>query len=101
MERYHLTYGIMQVFMSIETGQLLKQARENASIQQKDLAAAAGMQPSRLSRIESGQAAPDRREIMALVEAIDTAESRALAQDLQHDFKHIVTANWTDLGHQE
>jgi transcriptional regulator with XRE-family HTH domain len=87
--------------MAIEVGPLLKQARENADIQQKDLAAAAQMQPSRLSRIESGQAEPDRREIMALIEAIDTAESHALAEDLRHDFKHIVTPNWADLAPQE
>src|SRR5712691_3596463 len=87
--------------MSIQAGQLLKRARENASIQQKDLAATAGMQPSRLSRIESGQAEPDRSEVMALIEAIGTAESQAVAEDLSHDFKHIVTPNWTDLSPQE
>lgn len=60
--------------MPLASGQLLKQARENASKQQKDLAAAAGMQPSRLSRIESGQVDPDGSEIMALIEAIGTPE---------------------------
>ncbi len=87
--------------MPLASGQLLKQARENASKQQKDLAAAAGMQPSRLSRIESGQVDPDGSEIMALIEAIGTPESLALGRDLQHGFKHIVTPNWAELSPQE
>src|SRR5258707_475789 len=85
----------------MRVGQLLKQARDNADLQQKDLAAAAGVLPSRLSRIESGQIEPDEAEITAIIEAINTPESRALAKDLQHDFKHVVTPYWEDLSAAE
>jgi transcriptional regulator with XRE-family HTH domain len=82
-------------------GELLKRARENASIQQKDLALAAGVPASRLSRIENGIIEPDREELMSILASIDTAESRNLATDLEFSPRYVDTLHWHELSAPE
>src|ERR1700730_2573067 len=79
-------------------GELLKRTREGASIQQKDLALAAGVPASRLSRIENGLIEPDREELMSILASIDTAESRNLAKDLEFAPRHVDTLHWPELS---
>ncbi len=83
------------------TGELLKRVRENASIQQKDLALRAGVPASRLSRIENGIIEPDREELMSILAAIDTDESRSLTADLEFVPKHVATPHWNELSAAE
>jgi transcriptional regulator with XRE-family HTH domain len=79
-------------------GDLLRRARESAGLRQQQLASITGIETSRLSRIETGKFEPTREEIMVILEAIDTDESRLLAQTVGQTLDHIQAPTWNSLG---
>jgi transcriptional regulator with XRE-family HTH domain len=79
-------------------GDLLRRARENAGLQQQQLAALTGIEASRLSRIETGKFGATQEEVMSILEAIDTDESRSLAQTMGQTLDHIQAPTWNTLA---
>jgi transcriptional regulator with XRE-family HTH domain len=77
---------------------LLRRARESAGVRQQRLVALTGIEASRLSRIETGKLEPAKDEVMAILEAIDTDESRALAQTVGQSLDHVQAPTWNILG---
>lgn len=77
---------------------VLRRARETAGVRQQQLVARTGIEASRLSRIETGKLEPTRKEAMAILEAIDTDESRALAETVSQGLHHIQVPTWNVLG---
>jgi transcriptional regulator with XRE-family HTH domain len=59
---------------------VLRRLRKDAGLEQLRLAELAGIEISRLSRIENGRLRPTEEEVMSILEAVDTAESHALAK---------------------
>lgn len=78
-------------------GDLLRRARENAGLQQQQLSAMTGIEASRLSRIETGKFGATQEEVMTILEAINTDESRALAQTMGQTLDHIQAPTWNSL----
>jgi transcriptional regulator with XRE-family HTH domain len=78
-------------------GELLRRARENAGLQQQQLSALTGIEASRLSRIETGKFGATQEEVMTILEAIDTGESRSLAQTMGQTLDHIQAPTWNTL----
>lgn len=77
---------------------LLRRARESSGIRQQRLVALTGIEASRLSRIETGKLEPTKEEVMAILEAVDTDESRALAQTVGQSLHHVQAPTWNNLG---
>src|SRR5262249_20361725 len=83
--------------MTGEFGTYLRQVRKRAGLQQRDLAAQMGIQPSRISRIEKGRVTPNREEIMSLLRAIGSEDSMAVAQEAEQPLVHILAPTWLEL----
>jgi transcriptional regulator with XRE-family HTH domain len=79
-------------------GVLLRRVREKAEIGQQRLALKTGIEPSRLSRIENRKLRPPQEEVMTLLEAIDSEESRTLAATVGHTLSHIEAPTWNALN---
>lgn len=70
-------------------GQHLKELREEAGLRQREVANRVGIQAGALSRIESGAGPVDKKDLSALVEAIDTGAAR--------HFRKTLSRNWSEL----
>src|SRR6266849_629731 len=76
----------------------LKRLRKDAGLEQLRLAELAGIEISRLSRIENGRLRPTEEEVMSILEAVDTPESRALAKTVGQTLQHFQASTWNVLG---
>jgi transcriptional regulator with XRE-family HTH domain len=83
---------------STNIGELLRRARESAGLQQQQLSALTGIETSRLSRIETGKFAPTQEEVMSVLQAINTDETRSLAQTVGQALEHIEAPTWNTLS---
>jgi transcriptional regulator with XRE-family HTH domain len=81
-----------------EFAHVLKRLRKDAGLEQLRLAELAGIEISRLSRIENGKLRPTEEEVMSILEAVDTAESKALAKTVGHTLQHFQASTWNTLG---
>jgi transcriptional regulator with XRE-family HTH domain len=77
---------------------ILRRARARGGVRQQRLVALTGIEASRLSRIETGRLQPTKEEVMAILEAIATDESRALAQTVGQSLHHLQAPTWNNLG---
>lgn len=84
--------------MADEFADMLRLVRENAGLRQQQLAEQTGIELSRLSRIEHGKLRPTQEEVMSILEAIDTKESRTLAATVAHTLAHIEAPTWNGLS---
>src|SRR5580692_3600735 len=82
-------------------GSAIKAARDQAGLQQRDLADRTGMQMSRISRIENGRAQPTREEIMSLLNAIGTEHSLRLIRDVDQPLVHVNAPTWLELSEED
>jgi transcriptional regulator with XRE-family HTH domain len=82
-------------------GPLFKRLREGAGLQQRDLAKLTGLQMSRISRIENGRVQATKEEIMALLKAIATDDSRRLIEDIEQPLSQINAPSWLELSPQD
>src|SRR5215831_10047800 len=78
--------------------QVLRRLRKDAGLDQLRLAELAGIEISRLSRIENGRLRPTEEEIMSILEAVDTTESKALAKTVGQTLQHFQASTWNVLG---
>jgi transcriptional regulator with XRE-family HTH domain len=76
----------------------LKRLRKDAGLEQLRLAELAGIEISRLSRIENGKLRPTEEEVMSILEAVDTEESRTLAKTVGQTLQHFQAPTWNVLG---
>jgi transcriptional regulator with XRE-family HTH domain len=77
---------------------VLKRLRKDAGLDQLRLAELVGIEISRLSRIENGRLRPTEDEVMSILEAVDTTESRALAKTVGQTLQHFQASTWNVLG---
>src|SRR5437868_7010902 len=77
---------------------VLKRLRKDAGLEQLRLSELAGIEISRLSRIENGRLRPTEEEVMSILEAVDTEESRALAKTVGQTLRHFQASTWNVLG---
>jgi len=77
---------------------VLRRLRKDAGLEQLRLAELAGIEISRLSRIENGRLRPTEEEVMSILEAVDTAESHALAKTVGQTLHHFQASTWNVLG---
>jgi transcriptional regulator with XRE-family HTH domain len=84
--------------MADEFADRVRRMRESANMRQQELAQMTGIELSRLSRIEHGKLRPTEEEIMTILEAIDTEESRTLAATVGHTLNYIEAPTWNTLS---
>src|SRR5436190_15446546 len=84
--------------MDSHLARMMRQARENAGMSQQQIASKTCIDPSRLSRIETGRLEPTREEVMAVLEALGTIESKTLAETAWDDLKHVSAPTWNVLS---
>jgi transcriptional regulator with XRE-family HTH domain len=77
---------------------MLKRLRKDSGLEQLRLAELAGIEISRLSRIENGKLRPTEEEVVSILEAVDTSESRALAKTVGQTLQHFQASTWNVLG---
>lgn len=75
--------------MHKEIGALLSEARQAASLTQRDLAERLGVNQSQISRLESGEGAPARSEQIGYLKALGTNEAKKLRYVLEAQWKHL------------
>jgi transcriptional regulator with XRE-family HTH domain len=75
--------------------------QQGQGIRQQQLAQQTGIELSRLSRIERGKLRPTQEEVMTVLEAIDSEESRALAATVGHILAHIEAPTWNTLNAED
>jgi len=68
-------------------GRYLLQVRERADIKQGDLARRVSLSPAVLSRIETGERAATREEVIDILKQIPTAEASQLIEAIERDWK--------------
>src|SRR5690349_19910214 len=79
-------------------GQMLRRVREKADIGQQRLASRTGVELSRLSLIENGTLRPTQEEVMTLLEAVNSEESRTTASTVRHSLSQIEAPTWNMLS---
>ncbi len=67
----------------------LARLRLNAGLKQSKVADLVGVDTSRISRIETGEATPELGEVLKIAQAIGTPESLAYARYLQEEWKEL------------
>jgi transcriptional regulator with XRE-family HTH domain len=77
---------------------VLRKIRQDGGVQQQRLADLTGIELSRLSRIENGRLRPTQEEVVSILEAVDTDESRALAKTIGQTVQHFQASTWNVLG---
>ena len=70
-----------------ELGRYLMQVRDRADIKQAELARRVSLSPAVLSRIESGDRAVSRDEVVDILRQIPTAEAAQLIEAIERDWK--------------
>ena len=73
----------------IEIGRLLTHVRKTAKLTQEELAERLGLHQSRVSRLESGEEAPETADYVAYLKAIGTDDARKLRTVLEATWKHL------------
>lgn len=70
-------------------GQLLAEARERSEIRQRELAARLEIDPSRLSRIEKGEIRPDNKDVLRILDALQSTAAQRLRKFLKRKWVHL------------
>ena len=83
---------------SVQTGKYLAQLREQAGFKQNELAQRVTWSPTVLSRVESGERELSREELINLLSAIGTEQSKRFAESVDRHWNIIPEP---DLGHPE
>jgi transcriptional regulator with XRE-family HTH domain len=98
--RLHICFRMMDL-QNPMVGASLKACRDEAGLQQKDLADRTGIQMSRISRIENGHVQPIKEEVMALLNAIGTDQSLRLVHDIDEPLRHVNAPTWLELSGED
>jgi transcriptional regulator with XRE-family HTH domain len=77
---------------------IVREARKNAKLTQQEVAKETDIDPSRLSRIETGKLEPTREEVTAILKAVRTEESDGVEEIVWDDLKHFSAPTWNALS---